>query len=108
MGQKTDLRIIKTDRNIRNTFILLLNEKDFHSITVQDLLDKALINRSTFYKHYSDKFELAEAIAKDFLDEFESFAKYKFSDRANFDSLIKELNKIIAKLYEQRLLIMGL
>ena len=108
MAQKKDLRIVKTDINIRNTFIQLLNEKDFHSITVQDLLDRALINRSTFYKHYSDKFELAEAIAKDFLDEFESFARIKFSNHEDFDLLIKKFEIIIEKFYEQRLLILGL
>ncbi|MFR3499427.1 MAG: TetR family transcriptional regulator [Paraclostridium bifermentans] len=72
MQHKNDLRIIKTNNNIRNTFVQLLNEKDFNSITVKDILDRALINRSTFYKYYTDKYNLAEVITQVFLDKFRS------------------------------------
>ena len=51
-----DLRVIKTKKHIEDALIDLLYQKDFHAITVQDILDTALINRSTFYKHYADKY----------------------------------------------------
>lgn len=62
MDKKVDLRVIKTKRNIKAAMISLLNEKDFHDITVQDVLDRAIINRSTFYRYYKDKYDLAEQL----------------------------------------------
>ena len=52
-----DLRVIKTKKNIEESFLRLLEKKSFSEITVQNILDEALINRSTFYKHYSDKYD---------------------------------------------------
>lgn len=61
-----DLRVIKTISNIENTFIDLLQERDFSAITVQDILDRALINRKTFYRYYKDKYDLAETVMRNF------------------------------------------
>ena len=70
---KKDLRVIKTENllyatltsllitsnNISiTTLIDLLKEKTFEEIKVSDICNKALINRSTFYAHYQDKYEL--------------------------------------------------
>ena len=46
-----DLRVIKTKQNIRQSFLALLCEFEFHDIAVADILNKAQINRTTFYKH---------------------------------------------------------
>ena len=51
----TDPRIINTHRAIREAFVDLLHEKTFAQIAVQDILDRAPVNRSTFYKYYSGK-----------------------------------------------------
>lgn len=61
-----DLRVVKTINNIENVFLDLLQERDFSAITVQDILDKALINRKTFYRYYKDKYDLAETVIRDF------------------------------------------
>lgn len=45
-----DLRIIKTLQQIDRALLELLNELPFQKITVQLLYERALINRSTFYK----------------------------------------------------------
>lgn len=47
---------------IFRAFILLLNEKPFDKITVRDIVEKANINRNTFYYYYSDIYELLEEI----------------------------------------------
>lgn len=108
MEQKRDLRVIKTNNNIRNTFIQLLNEKDFESITVQNILDRALINRTTFYKHYSDKYDLAESIAKDFLERFKSLTDVRFSNKEDMSNLLKGMDKVYEKFYQERMTILGL
>ena len=55
---KTDPRIIKTLRHIDEALLECLKENEFRKITVDMLCRKALINRSTFYKYYADKYEL--------------------------------------------------
>ena len=108
MELKKDLRVIKTKNNIRTTFIQLINEKDFYSITVQDVLDRALINRSTFYKHYTDKYNLAETIAQNFIDEFRSLANFRFINRESFKELLNVKDKVLEELYAQKMTILGL
>jgi len=55
---KTDLRIIKTNNTLYEALINLLKEKTFEEIKVSDICSKALVNRSTFYSHFNDKYEL--------------------------------------------------
>lgn len=40
-------------------------------MTVKDIIREAEINRSTFYSHYEDKYDLLEQIEQELLDEFE-------------------------------------
>jgi len=57
-NEKTDLRIIKTKKNIYSTFEELMKKNSFEEIKVSDICSNAMINRSTFYAHYEDKYEL--------------------------------------------------
>lgn len=58
MKEKTDLRIVKTKNTLFNSLIVLMAEKSFDEIKVSDICNKSLINRSTFYTHYNDKYDL--------------------------------------------------
>lgn len=58
----TDPRVIRTNQLIRVAFSELLYEKEFEKITIQDISERATINRATFYSHYQDKFELMESL----------------------------------------------
>ena len=55
MQPKEDLRIKKTKRKLYDTFLLLLGDKLYDDITVNELCLKADVRRATFYKHFSDK-----------------------------------------------------
>lgn len=74
--EKNDLRVIKTKNILYSTLLELMKEKQFEEIKVSDICSHALINRSTFYSHYNDKYEL--------LEEYINTLK---------DSLIEELSK---------------
>ena len=63
--KKTDIRIIKTRRAIQAAFLRLMKEKGFAAVTVKDIIRDAEINRSTFYAHYEDKYDLLESIEND-------------------------------------------
>lgn len=61
-------QFIRTDKAIKQALISLLKTKPFEKITVQDILDETPVTRSTFYKHYHDKYEIAEKMQEDFFD----------------------------------------
>lgn len=50
-----DLRIKKTYRALFDAFTELLEEHRFEDLTVAMLCDRAMIRRTTFYKHFRDK-----------------------------------------------------
>ena len=53
-----DLRVRRTRKMIQEALLELTVEKGYAAITVQDIADRAMINRSTFYRHYLDKDDL--------------------------------------------------
>lgn len=67
---KKDLRVIKTKNNLYNTLIELMKEKQFEEIKVSDICNHALVNRSTFYAHYNDKYDLLEEYIKQLKENF--------------------------------------
>lgn len=75
MKEKNDLRVIKTRKNLYESLISLLKEKTFEEIKVSDICNQALINRSTFYAHYNDKYELFA----DLIENLKSSLAYELS-----------------------------
>lgn len=55
---KTDLRVIKTKRAIQQAALTLLLKKSINKVTITELAQTALINKSTFYLHYTDIYAL--------------------------------------------------
>ena len=72
MEEKLDPRVKRTRNLILQAFGELLAEKSFDAISVQDVTDRAQINRATFYAHYVDKYELLDRwISQIFMQEME-------------------------------------
>jgi AcrR family transcriptional regulator len=72
-AEKVDPRVRRTRGLILQSFSALLASKSFDSISVQDVTQRAQINRATFYKHYVDKFALLdEWVQQQFRLEIES------------------------------------
>lgn len=63
--KKTDLRVVKTKKVLYDTLEELMKNKAFEEIKVSDICTHAFINRSTFYAHYTDKYELLAAYIHD-------------------------------------------
>lgn len=61
-GAKLDPRVIRTRKLIMDAFIRLSKINDFANITINDITEEATINRSTFYSHFTDKYELLEQV----------------------------------------------
>lgn len=70
MEEKTDLRIIKTQKSLCDAFLALMSEKKFDDITVGELCDRALVRRATFYKHFADKYDFFSFFIRQTKDNF--------------------------------------
>ena len=55
MAEVGDRRVRRTRRNLTEALIALILERGYQATTVQDILDRADIGRSTFYAHFRDK-----------------------------------------------------
>jgi len=64
-GPRVDPRVARTKKLIRDALMSLLAEKSFESISVQDIAERATVNRATFYAHFPDKFALLDAITRE-------------------------------------------
>ena len=56
-GQE-DLRVQRTRTLLQQALFELTIEKGFAAVTVRDITHRAMVNRSTFYRHYLDKYDL--------------------------------------------------
>jgi AcrR family transcriptional regulator len=65
---KQDLRVVKTKRNIKREMMDLLKKKPVEKITVTELASQAIINKGTFYHHYSDIYDLYQELVSDFIE----------------------------------------
>ena len=61
-------KITKTQKKFEETLLKLMESKKFEAITVNDITELADVNRSTFYRHYLDKYELLEKIEDNILN----------------------------------------
>ncbi len=66
MGKKViDRRIQRTRQLLQEALLALILEKGYDAVTIQDVIDRANVGRSTFYAHFQDKEDL-------FLSDFET------------------------------------
>jgi AcrR family transcriptional regulator len=67
---KLDPRVRRTRQSLEQAFMDALREKGFQAITVQDITQRAGVNRATFYAHFADKYALLDhSIRQGFLEE---------------------------------------
>jgi AcrR family transcriptional regulator len=64
-GAKADRRVARTRRALKEALTDLILERGYESVTVQDVIDRADVGRSTFYAHFLDKDDLLMAILAD-------------------------------------------
>lgn len=67
----SDARVRYTKMVIKDNFIKLLKKQPVNKITVKDVCELAEINRATFYKHYTDCFDLLKQIEDEMIADLE-------------------------------------
>ncbi|WP_026567365.1 TetR/AcrR family transcriptional regulator [Bacillus sp. UNC41MFS5] len=65
---KVDRRIAKSQVAIKNAVTELMSEKSFDDITIQDIADRADVNRGTIYLHYTDKYDLLDKLIEEHIE----------------------------------------
>jgi AcrR family transcriptional regulator len=75
---------IRSRKMIREAFLELLKEKNISKITVTDIVNKADLNRSTFYAHYMDVRAITEEMENEVIDKMiEILKKFEFNNFFN-------------------------
>lgn len=100
MTKKPDLRVFKTHRAIYSAFFNLLTQKDYTEITIQDIADEALINRSTFYAYFQDKDDLVEQIIEKKLDSIRKVMEISLLNKQNEVKLM-HIQLVLTQLLKQ-------
>ncbi len=66
--RKPDKRVRRTHERLGSALIELIQEKPIDDVTVQEVLDRASVGRSTFYLHFRDKNDLLLSQLENFLE----------------------------------------
>jgi AcrR family transcriptional regulator len=66
--RKIDERVQRTHERLGSALVALIQEKPIDEVTVQEVLDRAAVGRSTFYLHFSDKNDLLLSQLEKFLE----------------------------------------
>jgi len=77
-----DRRVLRTRRSIMQASREIMREKGFDAMTVQDIADRANVNRGTFYAHFADKYELIDRMIR---EEFQQYLDERISPDARWD-----------------------
>ena len=78
MAEKMDRRVRKTKAQLREGLARLMQQKSIKEISVKELVDEVDINRSTFYRYFSDKYTLRDEIVDDIVQDFAEHMEVDF------------------------------
>jgi AcrR family transcriptional regulator len=90
-----DLRVKKTRIAIRKAFWELTMERGFGNVTVSEVCRRAMINRTTFYRHYEDLDDLATRGTQEYLDELWRQAEPPPKEPATYDTSTPPHNMVL-------------
>ena len=65
LRRSTDRRVVRTRKAIREAFFKLMENQDYHKITIASVAREADIDRKTFYLHYRSVSDLVDEVIRD-------------------------------------------
>lgn len=89
MNMKTDFRIRKTYTALVDALLQLMSEKRFEEITINELCERAMVRRATFYNHFSDKMEFFAFCVRELLSRCDSTKPFIFYSRNRCEAAIR-------------------
>lgn len=100
MKKKEDLRVVKTKANLYRGLMELMKDQTFEEIKVSDICNKSMINRSTFYDHFNDKYELLQSLMEDLKEELEEKIKVEKEIHSIREYYIETINLLLTHITE--------
>ena len=99
MAKKIDRRVKYTMNLLKDSLIELMEDKHISKISVKELCDKADVNRSTFYAHYSDVYDLLRQMENELFENLSVFlAEQQYDDKIPVsESKLEQILKFIGK-----------
>ncbi|MFC4403407.1 TetR/AcrR family transcriptional regulator [Gracilibacillus xinjiangensis] len=98
MPIKMDRRKKYTQMVLKESFLKLLNEKQLSSITVKELCQLADINRSTFYSHYADQYDLLSKMEEEIIEDMNKYlSECNFTKEDESEQVTEKLMEYIVK-----------
>src|SRR5690625_4396150 len=76
MEPKIDPRVVRTRKWLVASVISLIEEDGYERLTVQKIVERAQVNRSTFYLHFQDKYDLIKHLENDMLRQLNEALDY--------------------------------
>lgn len=103
MNTVNNLRFQETDRRIKDTMLSLMQQKDFHKITVSDICKESGVNRSTFYAHFTDVYDLMKKMQQDTFRDIQD--TFKDTHAENYAEYFSEssLTRVLTHIKKNRL-----
>jgi len=105
MPGNNDRRVRRTRAALREALMELMTEKGYDAVTVQDLIDRADVGRSTFYAHYTDKADLLDELLTELRGMLVPSASTDAPDRRRPLRFSLEMFRHVS---DQRVLLLGL
>lgn len=102
MSTKLDRRKKYTRKVLKESLITLLSQKPISEITVKEVCEIADINRSTFYTHYSDQYDLLSKIEEEITEDMDRYLHSYSYEREEESILMTE--KILEYVTENKLM----
>ncbi len=82
---------------LKDSLMRLLKEKQISAITIKEICELADINRSTFYSHYANRYELLNSIEEEFIEDMvTTLSQYNFSKEEEALQMTEKIFKYIA------------
>lgn len=94
----TDRRIKKSKKAIKDTFLLLMQEKDVREITITEIVKAADLNRGTFYNNFQYKEDILDEIMEDVMKDFILSYREPYQHKETLN--IKDLTSSTIKIFE--------
>lgn len=88
---KNDLRYLKTEKNIINSFLECVDDLGFEKTCISDICHKAMISRNTFYAHYEDKY----ALLNDIISQLEKEMMESYQDKIMIDIMHNDAKQAV-------------
>ncbi|HEV2654455.1 MAG TPA: TetR/AcrR family transcriptional regulator [Ktedonobacteraceae bacterium] len=102
MKEKSDIdrRILRTRHMLSDALFVLIIERGYEALTVQDITERANIGRATFYLHYHDKEQLLEDSLLHLIEEFIQYVELKPGSPDTYQTLSVRVFQHIAEQHQ--------